>query len=378
MALPLVAGTSAAWAQDLSGVQVDPTATPLPSADAVSFLVADLDTGDILAAKNAHEQHPPASTLKMLTALAVLPRLNLDAVHTASYADTAVDGSKVGIVEGSTYTAKQLLEGMFLVSGNDAATAVADLNGGVNSTVDQMQDEAERLGARDTTVGNPSGLDAPGQVSSAYDLALFARAGMQRSDFAAFVATAHSTFPVEGTEDPTKRNTFEIWNQNTLVTGGYDGGIGLKSGYTTNAGRTLAAAAERDGHRYLVTLMGIAGKTYDTGALYLDWAFANSEAKPIGRLGTPVRGSASSDGAVLMPAIQSTALQAADSASEPGPIQAPASSGPSRFPFVVAFVALGSCFIIWWRLRAQHRKAIRRRASTSATVRLLEPDEVTV
>lgn len=357
-----------------SGVHVDPAASALPNAPVASFLVADLDTGEILAAQNAHLQRPPASTLKMLTALTVLPRVNLDTIYTAAYDDVAVEGSRVGIVEDSTYTARQLFEGMLLVSGNDAAHAVAGLNGGIDTTVEQMQAEADRLQADDTVVRNPSGLDAPGQLSTAYDLALIARAGMGNHLFAEFVGTSHSVFPVEGTTDPTERNTFEIWNQNTLVTGDYDGGIGVKSGYTTQAGRTLAAAAERDGHRYLVTLMGIAGNTYDTGEMYLDWAFKNSGIRPVGQLVEPTGYARVSDAAVVVPAKQAAAPAEApiatgnEQATEPATVDAsPALLGQLRLG--AALISLACCLLLWWRLRAQHRRALKRRSPAPIDLR---------
>lgn len=349
-----------------SGLTVDSSASPLPQPGANSFLVADLDTGDVLAAQNAHHQLPPASTMKMLTALTVLPRVDLDSIYTATDEDVDVEGSKVGIVSGSTYTARQLFEGMFLVSGNDAANAVANLTGSLDGTIDQMQAEAGRIQAYDTVVRNASGLDAGGQVSSAYDLALIARAGMDRADFRRFAALSDSTFPMSGTEDPETRPTFEIWNQNTLVTGGYEGAIGVKSGFTTNAGRTFAAAAEKDGRRYLVTLMGIQGNTYETGGYYLDWAFANgTKVKPVGKLVEPKLKPPQSDAAAVVEAAD-TPVSAGGGASFSMPsISMPSLDLPSpyagRTPFYIAVTTLAVALFLAWRLRAPYRKAVRRR-----------------
>lgn len=340
-----------------SGLAVDADAGPLPSAAAESFVVADLDTGEIIAAQNAHEQHPPASTLKMLTALTVLPRIDLDTIYTATAEDVLVEGSKVGIVAGSSYTARQLFEGMFLISGNDAANAVANLNGSLDGTVAQMQAEAGRIQAYDTVVRNANGLDADGQVSSAYDLALIARAGLADPDFAEFAALSNSTFPMSGTSEPTTRPTFEIWNQNSLVTGAYEGGIGVKSGFTTNAGRTFAAAAERDGQRYLVTLMGIAGNTYAAGADYLDWAFANAaDLEPVGMLVAPKFDVAPSDGAALVGSDEGIAAAVSVSSEQAG-----------RAPVVLAGITLAAGVTVWWLVRAPYRRALRRR--TAAPVR---------
>ena len=333
-----------------SGLEVGGDVGPLPEPGAQSFVVADLDTGEIIAAQNAHAPLPPASTLKMLTALTVLPRINLDSIYTATDDDTFVEGSKVGIVSGSTYTGRQLFEGMFLISGNDAANAVANLNGGIEGTVDQMQAEAGRLQAYDTLVRNANGLDHPGQVTSAYDLALMARAGMQREDFAQFAGLSNSTFPMSGTTDPTSRPTFEIWNQNSLVTGAYDGAIGVKSGFTTNAGRTFAAAAQRDGKRYLVTLMGIEGNTYDTGARFLDWAFENGpSADSVGNLVDPKFSEPQSDAA--------TVVQQADRNTLPSITMPSTSQG--RTPWIIAVITLTCCLISWWGVRSQRLRAMR-------------------
>ena len=284
-----------------SGLVVDPAASPLPARGADTFVVADLDTGEIIAAQNAHEQRPPASTLKMLTALTLLDQLDPESLLTATEEETAVEGSKVGLVSGSTYSAHNLFEGLFLISGNDAATGLANLNGGVPGTVAQMNAQAQRLQAYDTVVRNVHGLDHPEQLSSAYDLALIARAGLQHPEFARLAALSNSTFPGQGTDDPDQRWAFEIWNQNRLVRGGYDGGIGVKPGFTSQGGRTFAAAAERDGKRYLVTLLRIEGNTYNLGAEYLDWAFANGDrVRPVGSLVDPKRGAPASDAAVLV------------------------------------------------------------------------------
>lgn len=355
------------------GLVIDGQAAPLPAGDVKSFVVADLTTGDILAAQNAHEPLPPASTLKMLTALTVLPRIDLDAVYTAVDDDITVEGSKVGVVPGSTYTGRQLAEGLFLISGNDAAHALGNLNGGIAATVEQMQAEAWRVQAYDTVVRNTSGLDAPQQVSSAYDLALIARAGMQRKDFAGFASLEHSTFPQSGTGDPKQRPTFEIWTQNDLLSGDYQGVIGVKSGFTTQAGRTFAVAARRGDEAYLVTLMGIGGNTYRTGAAYLDWAFENAESlDPVGELAEPKYKVAQSDGAVI---VAGTALAAAN---RPGVARTEQSPGSHVGPLIPLAMIVGSALTIWFNLRLTRRNAWRRcnDARSQRTTQVRVPQDV--
>jgi D-alanyl-D-alanine carboxypeptidase (penicillin-binding protein 5/6) len=256
----------------------------LPAVRARSFVVADAGTGDVLAAKNAHGRMPPASTLKVLTALALLPRLKPDTEYTAGFDDANVEGSKVGIVPDATYTVHNLWEGLFLISGNDAAHALATLAGGTATTVGLMNRTARELGATDTTVVNPSGLDAPGQVSSAYDLAVFARAGLQREDFRAYAATVNSVFPGKAAAAGKGRKTFEIWSQNKLLLN-YPGAVGVKTGYTTKAKGTFVGAATRGGRTLLVTLMHTDGRAWKEAAALLDWGFANAAlGAPVGTL----------------------------------------------------------------------------------------------
>ncbi len=264
-------------------------ATPPPDV-AASFILADAADGSILAAKDAHAPRPPASTLKALTALTVLPRLDPAAVYTAVFDDAAQEGSKAGMVVGAPYTVTDLLHGMLLPSGNDAAHGLGNANGGVAATVEQMNAEARRIGARDTVAVNTSGLDAPGQVSSAYDLALIGRAGLARPDFRSLVALKSADFPGAPTADGSPRPTFKIYTQNKLLLAGYPGAIGVKTGYTTQAGRTFIGAAERNGRRLLVSMMGIAGKTETAAAALLDWGFGQAAAaQPVGTLVEPAK-----------------------------------------------------------------------------------------
>jgi D-alanyl-D-alanine carboxypeptidase (penicillin-binding protein 5/6) len=241
--------------------------------------------------------------LKTLTALTVMPRLDPATEVTALPADI-VDGSLVGMVPGLTYTVQQLLQGMLLSSGNDAATALARVAGGaqgVAGTVAAMQQTAHDLGARDTVVRDPSGLDAPGQVTSAYDLALIARQALRDPHFEALVTTKRVRFPgkpvkpkagaattaTPTTAVPPKRSSFEIGNHNTLLYN-YDGAIGVKNGYTVAARWTIVGAAQRDGHRYVVTALGRTDRSWRPTAALLDWAFTyGTRVQPVGRLVAP-------------------------------------------------------------------------------------------
>ena len=216
---------------------------------ALSWLVADARTGEVLAAHNAHRKLPPASTLKTLFALTVLPVLPGGIRHTVTEEELAGigDGSSlVGVAEGRTYRVADLWRGVFLNSGNDAVHVLAAMNGGWRTTAARMQAKARSLGALDTHVVSPDGYDTPGQVSSAYDLAVFGRAGLRNADFARYCSTVRAKFPGGGGW------SYEIQNTNRLLTGAdgvepYPGLVGVKNGYTSKAGNTLVAAARRDG-----------------------------------------------------------------------------------------------------------------------------------
>lgn len=256
-------------------------ATP-PAVQASSYLVADLDTGSVLAAKAPHAKLRPASTLKALTALVLLPRLDKTDRIVSTDQDARIEGSKVGVYPGLRYSVDLLFEGLFLASGNDAVHALASHDqGGVPATVKRMNTLAARLGALDTNVTDPTGLDANGQYSSAYDLALIARAGLSRPDFAKYAATKYTSFPLA------KTGTYQVSNQNRLLFN-YDGALGVKTGYTTLARNTFIGAARRDGHTLVVTLLNSPhGITEDATSL-LDWAFTYYDALvPVGTLVKP-------------------------------------------------------------------------------------------
>jgi serine-type D-Ala-D-Ala carboxypeptidase (penicillin-binding protein 5/6) len=259
-------------------------AKPLPKLSAGSFLLADLTTGDVLAARNPHGRLRPASTLKVLTAITVLPLLDPNTVYTAQSVDANAEGSRVGVVPDATYTVHQLFQGMFLMSGNDAASALANAAGGQHQTVARMNATAKRLGALDTTARNPSGLDAPGQYTSAYDLALFARAGLARQDFRDYVTTVKTEFPGKMGKNGKARKSFQIYTQDRLLLN-YRGAIGVKTGWTTKARGTFVGAATRNGHTLIATVMHTKFSSWTESRALLNWGFANiANARPVGTL----------------------------------------------------------------------------------------------
>ncbi|MFE0649002.1 D-alanyl-D-alanine carboxypeptidase family protein [Streptomyces sp. NPDC059534] len=264
-----------------------------------SWIVADAETGAVLAAHNAHWPLAPASTLKMLFADTLLPKFPKTQNHLVTNQDLAGigDGSSlVGIKEKQTYSVHDLWLGVFLRSGNDAVHVLTSMNNGLKQTVSDMNDRAAELQALDTHVVSPDGYDAPGQLSSAYDLTLFARSGMQKEDFREYAATPRAVFPGEA-KPGKKRESFEIQNTNRLLTGDlgvapYPGIAGVKNGNTTHAGATFTGVAERNGKVLLVTVMNPSSKeqhaVYRETARLLDWGFAAAgKVTPVGELVPP-------------------------------------------------------------------------------------------
>jgi D-alanyl-D-alanine carboxypeptidase (penicillin-binding protein 5/6) len=171
-----------------------------------------------------------------------------------------------------------------------------------------MQQEAEYLHADDTTVRNSSGLDAPGQYTSAYDLALFAQAGMKRADFRRYVSTTSYAFPAEMPKQGKKRKTYMIYNQNPLIFD-YRGAVGIKTGYTTLAGRTFVGAARRHGHLLVATAMGIIEPSEDAAAKLLSWGFSQlGSLEPIGHLAQPGDPASKHQGQTLLSAATPAAI----------------------------------------------------------------------
>ena len=375
VALLLAAGPAAAepiGGPNLTGydVIVDPgkQASNLPNVAASTWVLADLDTGAILAAQGPHIQRSPASVLKTLTLLTLVQRLDPATVYTTTFDDVTVDGSRVGIVENAPYSVSDLFYGLMMQSGNDCARSLAMVNGGLEKTISQMNDEAQRLQAYDTVAKTPHGLEAPGQVTSAYDLALISRAGLNRPDFFDYVNKINYEMPgflAEKEGDP--RSTFTIATQNPLFINDYPGAIGVKTGWTDEAGRTFVGAAERDGRRLIVTLMNVQDDIINVAAPLLDWGFANAdELTPVGYLVDPVSADATAT-ATAKPAGGDSAAPSSDKPTLPGEITAATQTSTSvntgwlwgfGAVVVLALFLLGAGIRVWRKPvpAARHRR----------------------
>ena len=271
---------------DLSG-----GAATLPQVKARTWLLADATTGEVLAAKNPHKTRRPASTLKTLTALTLLPQLEPDATWIGTARAQNTYGSKAGIRKGREYTIDELFAGLLLPSGNDAAIALAQAHSTVSATVAEMNQVARDLQAYNTTAKNPSGLDAKGQFSTAYDLALIGRAAIARDDFLTYAGAKSAEFPNprKPKKNGKERKPITIYNQNDLVMENYRGAIGVKTGYTSQAGRTFIGAAQRGNTTLIVSLMGIREPSDEAARKLLNWGFQNrGQIVPIGELVPPL------------------------------------------------------------------------------------------
>lgn len=256
-------------------------ANPPKDVTVSSWVVADMDTGAVLAAHNPHARLRPASLIKTLLALVVVRELDMSKKVVGTTEDANQEGTRVGLGPGGKYTVGLLLKVLLMASGNDAAHALAMQLGGMDEAVAKMNATAKALGAQDTRVATPSGLDGPGMCSSAYDLALIFRAGMNDPRIAEAVSTKRVQLPGYG-----DKHGFQVNNNNKNL-GVYPGFLGGKTGYTGDARHTYLGGASRNGHRLEIVLMH--GEQHPVlmarqGAHLLDYGFGLVGKAPVGQL----------------------------------------------------------------------------------------------
>jgi len=271
-----------------SGLTIPAGAPKPPAVTATSWLVADLDTGEVLGGCGPHVYGTPASVQKLLLTATVMPKLDPHAVTTITQGDVTIEAnsSAVGLVRGGKYAVSTLWLGLLLNSGNDAANTLARLaggTGGVRQTVADMNAEAKQLGAFQTHADTPSGLDGPGQFTSAYDLALIARVCFGYPDFGKYALSKTAQMPAQ---PALKKAGFQIQNENKLIFK-YKGALGGKTGFTTLARTSYVGGAQRNGRRLVVTLLGAEVnplRGWQQGAALLNWGFALPKDASVGRL----------------------------------------------------------------------------------------------
>jgi serine-type D-Ala-D-Ala carboxypeptidase (penicillin-binding protein 5/6) len=267
------------------GIITAPDTPPVPGdISAEGWLVADLDSGAVIASRDPHGRHRPASIIKVLVAMASLNALPLNKSVVGTAEDASAEGTKVGVDDGGTYTVNQLLHGLLMHSGNDAAHALAMQLGGMQQAVEKINVLAAKLGGRDTRVATPSGLDGPGMSTSAYDIGLFYRYAWQNPTFADIVATRTFDFPGHGDHPG-----YQLENDNRLLYK-YPGALGGKTGYTDDAGQTFVGAANRNGRRLVAVLLHGTRQPiapWEQAAHLLDYGFSTPQGTQVGSLIAP-------------------------------------------------------------------------------------------
>lgn len=237
-----------------------------PRVEALAAIVMDSESGRVLYARNAAVRRSIASTTKIMTAIVALENGSLNHQITISKKAANTWGSDIGLKQGQIFTLEELLYGLMLKSGNDAAVAIAEhIGGSVEGFAAMMNRKARELGAADTAFVTPHGLDADGHYSTAYDMALITRYALDNPTFARIVST-----------DTIRIHTKVLHNTNELL-GNYPGTDGVKTGYTGKAGRCLVASATRDGMHLISVVLGCStrSKRAESSRLILDYAFKN-------------------------------------------------------------------------------------------------------
>ena len=235
--------------------------------NAGASIAIDGATGKVFCEKNAHTRMGMASTTKIMTAIIALEKGNLNDIVTVDKRAVGVEGSSLYLEEGDRLSLKNLLFGMMLRSGNDAATAVAlHFAPSVEEFAVMMNDKAKELGLKDTCFKNPHGLHEEGHYTTAYDLAQITRYGFTLEGFADIV----STWSYNLNENI---HTKTVTNNNKLLNM-YNGADGVKTGYTPETGRTLVGSATRDGMRVITVTLNDGDDWKDHMAMF-DYAFEN-------------------------------------------------------------------------------------------------------
>jgi serine-type D-Ala-D-Ala carboxypeptidase (penicillin-binding protein 5/6) len=251
-------------------VNLQPDMQP-PDISAVSAAVVDDSCGELIFGKDAHRRLPPASITKIVTALVAVETTDPDeTVDVNIDGFFAGDSTVMGLETGMRLSMRDLLYGLLLPSGNDAAIAIArHVAGDVPAFVNRMNAKVRDLGLEDTHFTDPHGLDAPGHYSSAYDMAMLGRYAMKNPLIAEIVKTKEWKANWDGPE---------LWNGNLLLWL-YPDSDGIKTGWTEKAGQTFVATAQRDGHRVFVALFGSQDRYTDAIRLF-DWAFDGLATNP--------------------------------------------------------------------------------------------------
>ena len=246
---------------------------------AVSAIVIETSGNTIIYEKNAHKKLPMASTTKIMTALCAIEAGNIDRTITVDDRAVGIEGSSIYLARGERLTIRELLYGLMLNSGNDAAAAIAyAVSGSIEDFAALMNQTAQKIGAKDTCFENPSGLDSKNHYTTAYDLAIITSYALKIPAFAEIVSTYKKTIP-NGDKDYDR----QLKNHNKLLKM-YDGATGVKTGYTKKCGRCLVSSAKRDNVELVAVTLND-GNDWNDHITMLDYGFENVTSKTIVKKG---------------------------------------------------------------------------------------------
>lgn len=241
------------------------------SVSAECACVIDMTTGRVIYDKNMMKNHTMASTTKIMTALVALENSNLTDIVTVSKNAAGTEGTSLYLKAGQKVTMEDLLYGLMLQSGNDAAIAIAEgVAGSVDKFAEMMSKRAASIGALNSSFKNPNGLDEDGHYTTAYDLAMITREAMKNEKFEEIVSTKSKTI-LDGTQT--------VSNHNKMLRM-YDGCIGVKTGFTKKSGRCLVTAARRDGVEVIAVTLN-APNDWNDHTQMLNYAFETTERFPV-------------------------------------------------------------------------------------------------
>ena len=229
--------------------------------------ILEMETGRVLFASDMHARLPMASTTKVMTALLAIERGNLADEVVCPHNAFGVSGTSIYLQEGERLTLEQMLLGLMLSSGNDAAVAIAEhIGGSLEGFVGMMNARAREIGAVNTHFANPHGLPDDQHYTTAYDLALIAREAMGNDTFRRIVSTKRASIPWAG-----RTYDRQLTNKNRLLTS-YPGATGVKTGFTSKAGRCLVFGAQREGMELVGVVLGCSD-WFDEAERLLDGCF---------------------------------------------------------------------------------------------------------
>jgi serine-type D-Ala-D-Ala carboxypeptidase (penicillin-binding protein 5/6) len=252
--------------------QTTPVSAKIPNINALSAVVMDTVSGRVLYEKNGYSKRSIASTTKIITAIIAIENGNLEDEVTVSKKAASVWGSTINLKEGQKLKLRELLYGLMLNSGNDAAIAISEYIGGsVENFCDMMTKKAMELGAKNSSFKSPHGLDAEGHYSTAYDLALITRYAIKNKTFSEIVKTQSATIPGKS-----------LQNTNEMLYS-YPGTDGVKTGFTGKAGRCLVTSATRNNWRLISVTLGSPTRNAraQSSRSILDYVFNNYKIEKI-------------------------------------------------------------------------------------------------